>query len=61
MALGPQNGDLMLLCANSEGFGKSAQPYLSLHHCTKISCAASNGDLCAIHASSIDSGESAHA
>ena len=26
----------------------------------KIPCAASNDDLCAIHASSIDSGESAH-
>ena len=26
----------------------------------KISCATSNDDLCAIHASSVDSGESAH-
>ena len=33
---------------------------LSLRHCTKISCAASNDDLCAIHASSVDSGESAY-
>ena len=37
-----------------------AQACLSLRHCTKISCAASNGDLCAIHASRVDSSESAH-
>ena len=26
-----------------------AQAYLSLRHCTKISCAASDGDFCSIH------------
>ena len=29
-------------------------------HCNEISSAGSNGDLCAIHASSLDSDESAH-
>ena len=37
-----------------------AQAYLSLRHCTKISCAASNGDVCAFRASSVDSYESAY-
>ena len=52
----------MPFCASSEGSGESAH----LHRLTlaivtvKISCAALNGDLCAIHASSDYSGESAH-
>ena len=50
-------------------FVRAAKDLASLHICTglpkpsslhKISCAALNGDLCAIHASSEYSGESAH-
>ena len=41
-------------------FVQAEKALASLHHCTKISFAASNGDLCAIHTSSEDSGESAH-
>ena len=50
-------------------FVRAAKDLVSLHICTslpqssslyKISCAALNGDLCAIHASSEYSGESAH-
>ena len=53
----------MPFCASSEGSGESAQLHrLTLAFITvkKISCAALNGDLCAIHASSEYSGESAH-
>ena len=47
----------------------AAKALASLHICTgspeprhnnEISCAGSNGDLCAIHASSLDSVESVH-
>ena len=47
----------------------AAKALASLHICTgsreprhsnEISCAGANGGLCAIHASSLDSGESAH-
>ena len=47
----------------------AAKALASLHICTgspeprhsnETSCAGSNGDLCAIHASSLDSNESAH-
>ena len=50
-------------------FVRAAKDLASLHICTglpyhssvyKISCAALNGDLCAIHASSEYSGDSAH-
>ena len=50
-------------------FVRAAKELASLHICTglplpsslyKISCAALNGDLCAIHVSSEYSGESAH-
>ena len=50
-------------------FVRAAKDLASLHICTglplpsslyKIACAALNGDLCAIHASSEYSGESAH-
>ena len=50
-------------------FVRAAKDLASLHICTglpkplslyKISCPALNGDLCAIHASSEYSGESAH-
>ena len=50
-------------------FVRAAKDLASLHICTglpqpsllyKISCAALNGDLCAIHTSSEYSGESAH-
>ena len=50
-------------------FVRAAKALASLHICTglpkpsslyKISCAALNGDLCAIHASSEYSGESVH-
>ena len=49
----------MPFCASSKGSGESAHLHRpsSLY---KISCAALNGDLCAIHASSEYSGESAH-
>ena len=53
----------MPFCASSEGSGESAYLHrLTLAFVTvyKISCAALNGDLCAIHASSEYSGESAH-
>ena len=52
----------MPFCASSEGSGESAHLHrLTLAFVTvKISCAALNGDLCAIHASSEYSGESAH-
>ena len=59
-------------CGDSNGylmpFVRAAKDMASLHICTglpqpsslyKISCAALNGDLCAIHASSEYSGESA--
>ena len=46
----------MPFCASSEGSGESAH----LHRLILSSCAALNGDLCAIHASSEYSGESAH-
>ena len=52
-----------LFCASSEGFGESAQLYrLALAFVTVPNyhvLSASNGDLCAIHASSVNSGESA--
>ena len=50
-------------------FVRAAKDLASLHICTglpfpsslyKISCVALKGDLCAIHASSEDSGQSAH-
>ena len=53
----------MPFCASSEGPGESAHLHrLTLAFVTvyKISCAALNGDLCAIHASSEYSGESAY-
>ena len=43
----------MSFCASSEGSGESAHLY-------EISCAALNGDSCAIHASCEYSGESDH-
>ena len=53
------NGDLMLFCAISKGYGGLVHLHrLTLAFVTvpKVSRATSNGDLCAIHASSIDSG-----
>ena len=52
----------MPFCASSEGSGESAHLHrLTLAFVTvKISCAALNGDLCAIHASSEYSGESVY-
>ena len=52
----------MPFCASSEGSGESAHLHrLTLDFVTvQISCAALNGELCAIHASSEYSGESAH-
>ena len=41
----------MLFCASRRLWRvyTFAQAYLSLRHCTKISCAASDGDFCSIH------------
>ena len=57
------NDGLMLFCASRRLWRvyTFAQAYLSLRHCTKISCAASDGDFCSIHpGGGEDSGESAH-
>ena len=45
------NDGLMLFCASRRLWRvyTFAQAYLSLRHCTKISCAASDGDFCSIH------------
>ena len=45
------NDGLMLFCASRRLWRvyTFAQAYLSLRHCTKISCAASVGDFCSIH------------
>ena len=49
-----QSEDVLLVFLHPK---KGAQAYLSLRYCT---CAALNGDLCAIHASSEYSGVSVH-
>ena len=54
------NGNLMLSCASGESAHLHRLTLYSHCHCTKISHATSNGDLCAIHISSVDSDESAH-
>ena len=45
------NDGLMLFCASRRLWRvyTFAKAYLSLRHCTKISCAASDGDFCSIH------------
>ena len=45
------NDGLMLFCASRRLWRvyTFAHAYLSLRHCTKISCAASDGDFCSIH------------
>ena len=45
------NGGLMLFCASRRLWRvyTLAQAYLSIRHCTKISCAASDGDFRSIH------------
>ena len=45
------NDGLMLFCASRRLWRvyTFAQAYLSLRHCTKISCAASDSDFCSIH------------
>ena len=50
----------MPFCASNEGSGESAHLHRLTLATVQISCAALNGDLCAIHASSEYSGESAH-